>query len=520
MPLFNKRYSLFCLLFSAIVFFFSAWLNQLYIHPDEFFQLVEFASYKMGITGIHQLSWEFNERMRSGLQPFLCYAIFKGLIKAGIADHYAHLLILRLLSACLTLFSSALFCLANLNYLIKEGYRKFYLLATFLFWMPYFYGVHFSSETWSGDFVLIAISLWLLFEQGRLIKYTRVLFYGIGLLLGLAFSFRFQTAFFVAGFAGWLIFIRREKLTALLFMIAGGITVLLIGACADRWLYGEWVFTPWCYFEGNIIRGLASHFGTAPFYSYFLWLLLYPSPVIGLVALIAMLTLFVKLPRNIYTWVLLPFLIGHSMVAHKEWRFLFPLLGFLPVVMVLAYQVIQAAPSLKGMASLPLLNRLIKPAMIALLLFSNFLMLFGFVFFASRYGSNSKLFAGHLHELAKKGELQICYTNAEANPYILPKGNNGEEVFPGYLREANIKNTRMESYCRCDTISSNLTPKTEEFIATTTYELEHDSCLAARSDNYEIIMSSLPTGLREPLDNSKREELDKGTFLILRLKNK
>ena len=246
MSLFNNRYFLPCLLFSAIVFLCSAWLNHLYIHPDELFQLVEFASYKMGITGANQLSWEFHEKMRPGFQPFLCYAIFKALIKAGIADHYTHLLVLRLLSACLTLFSTTLFFVANRNYTIGEKYRKFYLLATFLFWMPYFYGVHFSSETWAGDFVLIALSLWLLIEQGRLTKYKGALLYVTGLLLGMAFLFSgFNRCFLQRDLPSELIFIRREKTRPILFYMAtGGLTAFAYGyTCADRWLYGEWVFT-------------------------------------------------------------------------------------------------------------------------------------------------------------------------------------------------------------------------------------------------------------------------------------
>ena len=169
--------------------------------------------------------------------------------------------------------------------------------------------------------------------------------------------------------------------------------------------------------------------------------------------------------------------------------------------------------------------RVIKPVLIALLLFSNFLMLFIFVFFASRYGNNAKLFSQRLHEMAKRNKLEICYTTAGANPFILPKGGIEHEVFPEYLREANIQNTKIETYCQCDTVlTPNPSPRergerTKKFICTTAYELEHDSCLVPFKDKCEIEMSSFPTGLSEFLDSAKREELDKNTFVILRVNN-
>jgi phosphatidylinositol glycan class B len=57
------------------VLFAQAWLSQGYFHPDEYFQTVEFASYKLGVTAQAELPWEFAERMRPFLQPATYYAL-------------------------------------------------------------------------------------------------------------------------------------------------------------------------------------------------------------------------------------------------------------------------------------------------------------------------------------------------------------------------------------------------------------------------------------------------------------
>ena len=79
---------------------------------------------------------------------------------------------------------------------------------------------------------------------------------------------------------------------------------------------------PKYYFEGNIIKGMASHFGTAPFYSYLMWLLLYPSPVIGVGNISGANCIIGKVAQKHLYVDLASLLLAHSIVAHKEWRFL------------------------------------------------------------------------------------------------------------------------------------------------------------------------------------------------------
>jgi len=125
-----------------------------------------------------------------------------------------------------------------------------------------------------------------------------------------------------------------------------------------------------------------SDFGGSPFYMYILWLFITLSPPIGFMIIVALVLLFFKQPKSIYTFVLLPFILLHFFIAHKEFRFFFPIIGFMPVVVFLVVQkYLNDRPARK-------LSR-IKATWRTLVAF-NFLYLLIFVFLTSRFSSDSK----------------------------------------------------------------------------------------------------------------------------------
>lgn len=44
--------------------------------------------------------------------------------------------------------------------------------------------------------------------------------------------------------------------------------------------------------------------------------------------------------KHVITWVMLPFIVGHLLVGHKELRFLIPLLSFMPFVILDSLQIL------------------------------------------------------------------------------------------------------------------------------------------------------------------------------------
>jgi phosphatidylinositol glycan class B len=56
---------------------------------------------------------------------------------------------------------------------------------------------------------------------------------------------------------------------------------------------------------------------------------------------LAFLIVIVKKPRSIFVWTILPFFVVHSIIAHKELRFLFPVINLVPIILVLAFQALK-----------------------------------------------------------------------------------------------------------------------------------------------------------------------------------
>jgi phosphatidylinositol glycan class B len=296
----------------------QAFRSDGYYFPDEYFQTVEFASLKLGVTPPAAMPWEHAERMRPFVQPALYYAVARGLRAVGASRPSQTLLALRLLSAALT--AAAILALGKaLGARLPEPRRSALLGALFLSWFVPFFFVRTSSEAVSGALLALALAAWLGLERspGRAALLA-------GLALGAAFEVRFQTAFAAAGLGAWLALQRRAGARALAALVGGFAIVVLAGALVDRWGYGAWTFTPWNYVRVNLVEGKAAAlFGTEPPWFYLRALAEAHAPLSTLL-LLTMLLFWWRAPRHPLTWMTLPFLVAHSAVAHKELRFLVP----------------------------------------------------------------------------------------------------------------------------------------------------------------------------------------------------
>jgi phosphatidylinositol glycan class B len=117
---------------------------------------------------------------------------------------------------------------------------------------------------------------------------------------------------------------KRGVLNACL-ILAGVVPPILVGTAVDCWGYGGWTIAPWNYFHINIVDHKADEFGTSPVWWYFYLVNEGPLAPITLLWTAAALITWVRHPRHILTWATLSFFVAHSLVAHKEVRFLFPM---------------------------------------------------------------------------------------------------------------------------------------------------------------------------------------------------
>jgi phosphatidylinositol glycan class B len=231
---------------------------------------------------------------------------------------------------------------------------KWFLLLSFLLWFALYNAVRFSSETWSGALFIIGFSyLFLLKRIPGKIDYLLT-----GLIMGFSFLFRYQTGFLIAGYFLWFLVYRlilpkdaaffpgertpKKLIVWQLALLGLGIFAgIITGVLIDRWFYGSWVFTAWNYFEQNILADKVSGFGIEPWWFYFEDIFLRLIPPFSLVFILCALIVFIFLRNDLLTWTLLPFVLVHFIIGHKETRFLYPLVGFLPVLVIKGMEVMK-----------------------------------------------------------------------------------------------------------------------------------------------------------------------------------
>jgi phosphatidylinositol glycan class B len=310
--------------FGLMLYLLVAWNSEGYHHLDEHFQIIEFANYKLGNIPASDMPWEFGKKIRPSFQPILAMAWIRIANDLSI-NVFDQMFFLRVLSALLCLWLYWLLCIQLAGDFEKEifGRRFLFRLSVFLWYMPYI-SVRFSSETWSA-LSLLAGTLILLQTKRKEITSTAVQLGLSGFLMGLAFLFRFQIAFAVMGVGAWLLFEKRIQWQQLVAWIFGGLSAVAIGFALDCWFYERTVFTPWLYYKVNIQEGLASEFGVSPWWYYVPEYLLKAIPPLSVALLLLLIAGIRHKPRHIFTWMLLPFLLVHTLVGHKEIRFLFPM---------------------------------------------------------------------------------------------------------------------------------------------------------------------------------------------------
>ena len=306
-----------------------------YQHGDEHFQIMEFAGYKLNLCTYESLAWEFPAHMRPGLQPFIvfgCANITRAL--TGEFDAFLVSDCLRALSLVLGFFS--LLLLHRLSFVFELSKNQAIVLSVFLglaWFFPYLHA-RFSSENYSGIFMLFAI--FFAFRKGLEKKnFSASDWFFSGICWGLAFEFRFQIGFAALGFLGWLIYYKRLALKPFLFLIFGGCLMLGAAAFIDLWLYNTWCFPPINYFN-EVLFKTDSMFGSNPWYDFLPLSLHWLGLSVGAVFLILLAFALTRSRHNPLAWMFIAFVLIHNLLDHKEMRFLFPAIYLTPLLLASA----------------------------------------------------------------------------------------------------------------------------------------------------------------------------------------
>jgi len=296
-----------------------------YYHPDEHFQIIEFAEYKAGHNLASDLTWEYKARIRPASQPALFYVLSYLLRLVGVSDNYVIIMIVRIITGIVSIVVISLFVEKTKNNFDPLLQKLYLLLAYFLWFMP-FLNVRFSSETWSG----------FLFLTGIIFFYSQLKhkWFLMGVFLGLSFVFRFQTAFMSLGLLLWLLLIQKIQIRQLCTIMLGAFFIFVGGTIIDYWFYQGFNLTFYNYFFENVVKNDAAHFGIFPWHFYITSLFENAGFPIALLIIICLILYIFFYPKGIITWILVPFIAVHLIIPHKELRFMFPLVNLLPMIII------------------------------------------------------------------------------------------------------------------------------------------------------------------------------------------
>ena len=317
-----------------VIYVSAAFFSQGSLHQDEHFQILEFMSFKLGQTTPGELPWEFESQIRPFMQPAFYFVITKFLNFIHITSPFTIAFALRAVSAIFGIVFLSLFIEQSQRTLQSQCARSLAKWGSTLFYLFPSYLVRTSSEHFSGVFFWIGLYLLMrFFANNKVIGWRHFkspLILIAGVLWGFSFQFRFQSAFFLVGFTVWCLLIDRSKFLSHLGLGIGFISTLLLAAYVDRWGYGQWAFPPWNYFRVNLFEGVAASFGVMPWYGYItlMWTkILTPINFLSIASLWGFWVLKFRSPLALPA---IFFFVGHSLVGHKELRFLIPLFYVIP----------------------------------------------------------------------------------------------------------------------------------------------------------------------------------------------
>src|SRR5690606_36009051 len=198
----------------------AAWFSTGFHSADEHYQVIAFAEAKLGHQPVEELPWEYAAQVRSAFLPTLCMLVFLAAGSAGMHDPFVLAFLLRLLTALFALWAVRRFTLA-VRHLVPAPIWRAFLFGSFLLWYLPFLHARFTGETWSGLFILLALSALLRPAPAR------HAYLHAGLFLGLAFLCRPPTLVIALGLGLWLAVEKRAQATRLLQLGLGLLAMAL-----------------------------------------------------------------------------------------------------------------------------------------------------------------------------------------------------------------------------------------------------------------------------------------------------
>lgn len=318
----SKKYITIGLVFHLIAVIFSI---GFYRH-DEQREVLQVVGYKLGMYDSSYLSFQFHSMIRPWLQPLLyvwpskIYLLFTKLNPFHLAMLY------RFISSVIGISSLwVLYKCFEERLKLPKNQELYFFFAGFLWFMPFLHARTANENLCSSFFIF---GLYYLMKD---VSWKSAILSGI--LFGVSFILRFQMAVMIAPTVLWFLIFKKYPFKKYLVLTLTFFAMVGISTIIDSYYYGQFTFTPFNYVYVNIVQKYAAQFGVTPWYDYFVQGFKDGVPPLSLFFILVYLVLWVKFPKSLLTWITLPFFIVHSLIGHKEFRFIFPMIFLLPAIL-------------------------------------------------------------------------------------------------------------------------------------------------------------------------------------------
>jgi hypothetical protein len=278
---------------------------------DEIFQATEQAHRLVYGTGL--VPWEFQLGIRSWILPGISAGLMEAARLLGDGPDY-YLPVIGAAFAVLAVAPVACcygWCRRSFGAPAAAIGALFVVIAPELV----YFGARTLMDVVAGHLLVIAVYV---IDPGEPIESRRRAFIG-GLLLGLLFLLRIQLAPMLGLLGIWLLWrFPRARLGAL--MSGAALAVLMI-AVIDMATLGSPLASVWRYVWYNVFDGVSSTFGTEPWNFYLLGEIGLWRGALGAMLVLTLIGAW-RYPRLLaYA---LAIVATHSLIAHKEYRFIYP----------------------------------------------------------------------------------------------------------------------------------------------------------------------------------------------------
>ena len=319
----SKQYIYFAVVIHLLAVYFSVG----YYNLDEQTQVLQLVGFKLGQYDISFLSDQYTHAIRAWFHPALFLYLSKFLNLFSTFNPFIHAFYYRLLSSLIGLVSLGVLYKTFETELIAFKAEEYYFYFAAILWFFPFLHARTSNENLTGSFFIFALYF---LKQGKNVKH----FIWAGILFTGTFVLRFQMIVMILSVLLYF-FIAQKKVKEITILIISAIITLGISTWFDSYMYGHFTFAPYNYFHLNIIEKYANSFGVNPIYQYFIFIFRECFPPLGIMVILVFVYFWSKFPKHLLTVITLPFFIVHSLIGHKEFRFIFPLAPFLPLLMAI-----------------------------------------------------------------------------------------------------------------------------------------------------------------------------------------